>query len=130
MHPTPAHTPTPSTYRLKEEWVHTGKAHQSIIKGAQHRVRVVTAAALIMFAGFVPLDNAIMKPIAFALAVGVVIDAFIVRITLVPAVLALIGRRAWWLPTRLDKILPNLDIEGANLQKTPPADHRESQLVH
>jgi RND superfamily putative drug exporter len=118
---------------MREEWAHTGNAHSSIIKGAQHSVRVVTAAALIMFtvfAGFFPLDNPIIKPIAFALAVGVAIDAFIVRMTLVPAVLALVGRHAWWLPAWLDRALPDLDIEGASLQKAPPADQKEPVLTH
>jgi RND superfamily putative drug exporter len=118
---------------MREEWAHTGKAHSSIIKGAQHSVRVVTAAALIMFtvfAGFFPLDNPIIKPIAFALAVGVAIDAFIVRMTLVPAVLALVGRHAWWLPAWLDRALPDLDIEGTSLQKVPPADQKEPVLTH
>ncbi|AVZ72859.1 MMPL family transporter [Streptomyces lunaelactis] len=105
---------------MREEWAHTGRARQSVIDGARHNVRVVTAAALIMFtvfAGFFPLDDSLIKPIAFALAVGVAIDAFAVRMTLVPAVLALAGRGAWWLPAWLDRILPDLDVEGTSLQK-------------
>ncbi|GGW52240.1 MMPL family transporter [Streptomyces galilaeus] len=105
---------------MREEWAHTGRARQSVIDGARHSVRVVTAAALIMFtvfAGFFPLDDSLIKPIAFALAVGVAIDAFAVRMTLVPAVLALAGRGTWWLPAWLDRILPDLDVEGAGLQK-------------
>ena len=58
-----------------------------------------------------------IKPIAFALAVGVAIDAFAVRLTLVPAILALAGRRAWWLPGWLDRLLPDLDVEGSSLEK-------------
>ena len=61
-------------------------------------------------------DGMILKQIAFALAVGVLLDAFVVRMTLVPAVLALTGRAAWWLPGRLDRRLPNLDIEGEGLR--------------
>ncbi|MDN3029130.1 MMPL family transporter [Streptomyces sp. S.PB5] len=109
---------------IREEWTHSGRARQSIVDGAQHSFRVVTAAALIMitvFAGFFPLDDALIKPIAFALAVGVAIDAFAVRLTLVPAVLALAGRRAWWLPGWLDRLLPDLDVEGSSLQKDTPA---------
>ena len=116
----------------REEWTHTGRARRSVIDGARHSVRVVTAAALIMFtvfAGFFPLDDALIKPIAFALAVGVAIDAFAVRMTLVPAVLALAGRGAWWLPAWLDRILPDLDIEGTSLQKATPADDKEPQRV-
>lgn len=118
---------------MREEWAHTGRARQSVVDGARHSVRVVTAAALIMFtvfAGFFPLDDALIKPIAFALAIGVAIDAFAVRMTLVPAVLALAGRGAWWLPAWLDRMLPDLDIEGTSLQKAAPAaDVKELQPV-
>jgi RND superfamily putative drug exporter len=118
---------------MREEWTHTGRARQSVIDGARHSARVITAAALIMFtvfAGFFPLDDPLIKPIAFALAVGVLIDAFAVRMTLVPALLTLVGRHAWWLPAWLDKILPNLDIEGTSLQKsTPPkADNNDKEI--
>ncbi|WP_406480532.1 MMPL family transporter [Streptomyces sp. NBC_01615] len=117
---------------MREEWAHTRRARQSVIDGARHSVRVVTAAALIMFtvfAGFFPLDDSLIKPIAFALAVGVAIDAFAVRMTLVPAVLALAGRGAWWLPAWLDRILPDLDVEGTSLQKAPATDQKEPQPV-
>jgi RND superfamily putative drug exporter len=117
---------------MREEWAHTGRARQSVVDGARHSVRVVTAAALIMFtvfAGFFPLDDSLIKPIAFALAVGVAIDAFAVRMTLVPAVLALAGRGAWWLPAWLDRILPDLDVEGTSLQRAAPADRKEPQPV-
>jgi RND superfamily putative drug exporter len=110
---------------MREEWIRTRDARQSVVDGARHSVRVVTAAALIMFtvfAGFFPLDDPLIKPIAFALAVGVVIDAFAVRMTLVPAVLALVGRHAWWLPARLDRILPDLDVEGSSLEGSTPAE--------
>ncbi|KOV95407.1 transporter [Streptomyces sp. NRRL B-1140] len=116
---------------MREEWVTTGMARRSVIDGVRHTVRVVTAAALIMFtvfAGFFPLDDALIKPIAFALAVGVAIDAFAVRMTLVPAVLALAGRHAWWLPAWLDRILPDLDVEGTRLQKAV-SKHREPASV-
>ncbi|MCK8436560.1 MMPL family transporter [Streptomyces sp. D2-8] len=117
---------------MREEWVHTGRARRSVTEGARHSVRVVTAAALIMFtvfAGFFPLDDALIKPIAFALAVGVAIDAFAVRLTLVPAVLALAGRHAWWLPAWLGRVLPDLDVEGTSLQKTPAAQPKEPERV-
>jgi RND superfamily putative drug exporter len=77
-----------------------------------------------VFAGFFPLDDALIKPIAFALAIGVAIDAFAVRLTLVPAVLTLAGRHAWWLPAWLDRLLPDLDVEGTSLEKAVPK-HRE-----
>lgn len=108
---------------MREEYVKTRRPHASIIGGARHAARVVTAAALIMVAVFASFllghDPAIM-PIALALAVGVLVDAFAVRMTLVPAVMSLLGHRAWWLPRRLDKWLPDLDVEGARLDENEP----------
>ena len=82
--------------------------------------RVVTAAALIMFAvfaAFVPEGDASLKPIALGLAVGIVIDAFLVRMTLIPAVMALLGEKAWWMPRWLDRVLPHFDIEGEAVER-------------
>ncbi|MDT9699566.1 MMPL family transporter [Streptomyces sp. P17] len=112
---------------MREEWVRTGRARDAVVDGAGQASRVVTAAALIMFfvfASFVTTEDAIVKPIAFSLAFGVLVDAFVVRMTLVPAVLAMVGRGAWWLPRGLDRLLPDLDIEGARLHqpaRTEPA---------
>ncbi|BEL07080.1 MMPL family transporter [Actinoplanes sichuanensis] len=106
--------------RIREEYVHTGDADHAIDAGFKASAPVVVAAALIMFAvfaAFVPDGSATIKPIAFALAVGVFVDAFIVRMTLVPAVLRLLGDRAWWLPSRLDRALPSLDVEGEGLTR-------------
>jgi RND superfamily putative drug exporter len=64
-----------------------------------------------VFAGFVFADDIIIKPLGFALAFGVAVDALLVRMTIVPAVLSLLGRSAWW----LDRILPNVDVEGERL---------------
>ncbi len=105
--------------RMREEFVHVGDAQRAIHKGFTSSARVVTAAAVIMisvFAAFVPNSDASVKPIAWGLAVGVFVDAFVVRMTLVPAVLALLGDRAWWLPSWLDRRLPALDVEGAGLE--------------
>jgi RND superfamily putative drug exporter len=104
--------------RMRESYVHTGNARDAIVSGFQASARVVTAAALIMiavFSGFIISDDVVIKSIGFALAFGVLVDAFLVRMTLVPAVLALLDRRAWWLPRALDRRLPNLDIEGEKL---------------
>ncbi|CAN5447167.1 MMPL family transporter [soil metagenome] len=90
----------------------------AILEGARHSGRVVVAAALIMigvFGSFVISGDSTIRPIAFALSVGVLIDAFVVRLTLVPAALGLLGSRAWWLPASLDRVLPHLDVEGASL---------------
>jgi RND superfamily putative drug exporter len=101
--------------RMREDYVHHGDPHHAIETGFISASRVVVAAAVIMFAvfaAFVPEGSATIKPIAFSLAVGVFVDAFIVRMTLVPAVLALLGRRAWGLPPKLDRTLPVFDAEG------------------
>ncbi|MDH6579926.1 MMPL family transporter [Kitasatospora sp. MAP5-34] len=106
--------------RMREAYVHGAGPRQAVLTGTRHASRVVTAAALIMFtvfAGFIPGADAIFKPIAFSLAVGVLIDAFVVRMTFVPALLTLFGRAAWWLPRRLDRWLPDLDIEGERLRR-------------
>ncbi|ACU38353.1 MMPL family transporter [Actinosynnema mirum] len=106
--------------RTREEHVHGATPDEAVVTGMRHGVRVVTAAALIMisvFAGFVLADDAIVKSLGFALAFGVAVDAFVVRMTLVPAVLSLLGRAAWWLPGWLDRVLPNVDIEGEELAR-------------
>ena len=72
--------------------------------------------AIAVFAGFVPQGDATIKPIAFALAVGVLVDALVVRMVLVPAALSLLGRSAWWLPRWLDRAMPDVDIEGEKLR--------------
>ncbi|MFI5935377.1 MMPL family transporter [Actinoplanes sp. NPDC051494] len=119
--------------RMHEEYAHTRDPLSSVVNGFRDSSRVVGAAALIMisvFAGFVPGGNATLKPIAFALAVGVLVDAFLVRMTLVPAVLAMAGRGAWWLPRWLDRILPNLDLEGARLAApVPDAEDERAVMV-
>lgn len=101
--------------RIREHYVHHGDPHEAIESGFMSASRVVVAAAAIMFAvfaAFVPEGSAVIKPIAFSLAVGVFVDAFLVRMTLVPAVLALLGRRAWGLPGWIDRRLPIFDAEG------------------
>ncbi|MEH3033071.1 MAG: MMPL family transporter [Aeromicrobium erythreum] len=106
--------------RMREEFVHGREARDAVVEGFAHSARVVTAAALIMigvFAGFAGGSDPIIKTIGFALAVGVLADAFLVRMLLVPAVMALVGRGMWWLPRWLDRLLPNLDVEGESLAR-------------
>ncbi|MFC7482784.1 MMPL family transporter [Luedemannella flava] len=106
--------------RMREDYVHGDTAQQATVNGMGHGARVVTAAALIMtsvFAGFILVEDPVIKSMGFALAIGVVIDAFIVRMTIVPAVMSLLGRAAWWLPRWLSRILPNVDIEGEGLRR-------------
>ncbi|MCZ2837862.1 MMPL family transporter [Modestobacter sp. VKM Ac-2985] len=107
--------------RMREEFVHGAAPRAAVVAGMRHASRVVVAAALIMFSvfgSFVTIEDVTVKAIAFGLAVGVLVDAFVVRMTLVPAVLALLGRSAWWLPRWLDRLLPDLDVEGAKLGRT------------
>ncbi|AQP48605.1 transporter [Tessaracoccus aquimaris] len=106
--------------RMREEYVHGKSAVEAIRGGFVASGPVVAAAAVIMisvFAFFVPEGMAAIKAIAFALAVGVAVDAFLVRMTLVPAVMTLLGDRAWWLPKWLDKLLPTFDVEGEVLTR-------------
>jgi putative drug exporter of the RND superfamily len=102
--------------RMREAFVHSGNARSAVVEGYSQTARVVTAAATIMiavFGAFVLDPDPILKSIGLSLAFGVLADAFLVRLTLVPAVMALMGRAAWWLPKRLDTVVPHLDIEGA-----------------
>ena len=121
--------------RMREEYVHTGDAKGSVIRGFIGSGKVVTAAAVIMvsvFVFFIPEGMNAIKEIALALAVGILADAFLVRMTLVPAVMSLLGDKAWWLPTWLDRRLPRLDIEGEGIAheeqfaEWPTPDHTEA----
>ena len=103
---------------MREAYVHGADARTAVVKGFVSSAKVVAAAAIIMiavFGAFVPTGDAIIKAIALGLAVGVFTDAFLVRMTLVPAVLALLGDRAWALPRWLDRLLPKVDVEGEGL---------------
>ncbi|HWU07152.1 MAG TPA: MMPL family transporter [Streptomyces sp.] len=120
--------------RIREAYVHGERPGQAIVSGFRSSSRVVVAAALIMiavFSGFIGSAESMIKVIGFGLAVAVLFDAFVVRMAIVPAVLALLGDRAWRLPRWLDRFLPNVDIEGEALTRkhtTPdaPAGQRES----
>nr|WP_255669033.1 MMPL family transporter [Aeromicrobium duanguangcaii] len=106
---------------MRESWVHGHGGRESVIDGFTHSSRVVVAAAVIMtavFAGFIFNGDPMIKQIGFALAIAIAIDAFLVRMTLVPALMAMFGDRAWRLPAWLDRALPDLDIEGDQLLKS------------
>ncbi|MEE2031666.1 MMPL family transporter [Rhodococcus chondri] len=106
--------------RMREDYVHGASALDAVRSGFGHGARVVSAAAVIMisvFAAFIAEPDSLIKSIGFALAVAVFFDAFIVRMVIIPAVMALLGDKAWWLPARLDKILPNVDVEGEKLTR-------------
>ncbi|MFE9096573.1 MMPL family transporter [Streptomyces sp. NPDC007264] len=114
--------------RMREAYVHGENPGQAIVTGFQHGARVVTAAAVIMiavFSGFIGSSESMIKMIGFGLAIAVFFDAFLVRMALVPAVLALLGRRAWWLPRWLDRALPNVDVEGEALRTSADEERRD-----
>ncbi len=118
--------------RMREEHVHGREARAAVVEGFSHSARVVTAAALIMvgvFAGFITGEDVIIKTLGFALAVGVLADAFLVRMLIVPAVMLIVGERMWWLPRWLDRLLPNLDIEGEALVRQRAGDDARVGVV-
>ncbi|MFE2410365.1 MMPL family transporter [Kitasatospora sp. NPDC059408] len=109
--------------RIREGYVHGEQPGQAIVTGFRHNARVVTAAAFIMiavFAGFIGMSEPMIKMMGLGLAAAVAFDAFVVRMTIVPAVLALLGRRAWWLPKWLDRLIPDIDVEGSKLHTAAP----------
>ncbi|MFD8206046.1 MMPL family transporter [Streptomyces sp. NPDC059695] len=111
--------------RMREHYEHSKNPAEAIAQGVSSSARVIVAAALIMvavFGGFIFNEDPIVKAIGFALAIGVFIDAFVVRMTLVPAAMALLGRRAWSMPRWLDRLLPDVDIEGARLPAVAAAE--------
>ena len=117
--------------RIREAHAHGEEPRPAVVSGFSHSARLVTAAALIMisvFAGFISNADILVKEIGFGLATAVLLDAFIVRLTIVPAVLALLGKAAWWFPRWLERVVPRLDVEGRALEErllplpaTPPA---------
>ncbi|MFF5548625.1 MMPL family transporter [Streptomyces olivaceoviridis] len=114
--------------RMREAYVHGEKPSQAVVTGFKHGARVVTAAAVIMiavFSGFIGSSESMVKMIGFGLAIAVFFDAFLVRMAIVPAVLALLGKRAWWLPRWLDRALPNVDVEGEGLRAHAAEEEKE-----
>lgn len=115
--------------RMREAYVHGASPREAVVDGFRNSARVVAAAAAIMiavFAAFIAQDDAIIKMMGFALAVAVAFDAFFVRMTFIPALMYLMGEKAWWLPKWLDKILPNVDVEGEGLERATGVHHEET----
>ncbi|WTT72426.1 MMPL family transporter [Streptomyces sp. NBC_00080] len=110
--------------RVHEAWLRTGDAKDSVAHALEITARVITCAALIMvsvFSAFIISDNIVVKMLGLGLAVSVLIDATVVRLLMVPAVMTLLGARAWWTPHWLDRILPHIDAEGdAETLSGPP----------
>lgn len=112
--------------RMREAHVHGASTREAVVDGFRNSARVVTAAALIMtsvFAAFMLQDEPIIKSMGFALAIAVLFDAFVVRMVFIPAVLYLLGEKAWWLPRWLERLLPDVDVEGTSLER----DHAHAQ---
>lgn len=118
---------------MREAYAHGQDAKQAVRTGFKHAAPVVTAAAIIMisvFSGFIFSHLTMVRPLGFALAFGVLIDAFVVRMTIVPAAMYLMGKSAWWMPAWLEKILPDVDVEGAKLvNQAAPAAHGEHAMA-
>ncbi|MEU7512636.1 MMPL family transporter [Streptomyces sp. NPDC042898] len=115
--------------RMREAYVHGARPAEAVVTGFRYGGRVVSAAAIIMtsvFSGFIVEDNDFVKMIGFGLAAAVLFDAFVVRMALVPALFALLGKSAWWLPKWLDRLLPNIDVEGEKLSRQPVAPSERS----
>jgi RND superfamily putative drug exporter len=116
------------TTGMREAYVHGMSARDSVVAGVRHGRAVVTAAAIIMvsvFGGFIFSELSMVRAIGFGLAVGVLFDAFVVRMVLVPSLMHLAGEGAWWLPRWLDRILPDVDVEGAQLEREHPVPHAD-----
>ncbi|GAB2868653.1 MMPL family transporter [Nocardioides pacificus] len=111
--------------RMREAHVHGATTDHAVVDGFRNSARVVAAAAVIMmavFAAFILIDEPIIKSMGFALAIAVFFDAFVVRMALIPALMFLLGEKAWWLPKWLDRILPEVDVEGEKLDRPHMAD--------
>ncbi|MGW3102939.1 MMPL family transporter [Streptomyces sp. NPDC001100] len=119
--------------RMREAYVHGDGPGQAVVSGFRHSARVVVAAALIMmavFSGFIGAGASMVKMIGFGLAVAVLFDAFVVRMAIMPAVLSLLGHKAWYLPGWLDRILPRMDVEGEALSRKVPAPVADTPAPH
>lgn len=100
---------------MHESYGRTKDARRAVVEGFGMGSKVVTAAGVIMvsvFAGFISNHDATIQAIGFGLAFGILVDAFVVRMTIVPAVMTLLGKSAWWLPKWLDRFIPHVSIEG------------------
>ena len=121
------------TTGMREAYIHGAPARTAVVLGVRAGRSVVTAAAIIMvsvFGGFIFSESAMIPAIGFALAIGVLLDAFVVRMFIVPSLMHLAGDWAWWLPKWLDRLIPNVDVEGASLERRHPhvaSEHMASE---
>ncbi len=110
--------------RVREAYAHGASPDEAIVDGFRHSGRVVAAAAIIMtsvFAGFIGIHMPTIQTMGVGLASAVLFDAFVVRMAIAPAVMALLGHRAWWLPRSLGRVLPRVDVEGEKLARHAPS---------
>jgi RND superfamily putative drug exporter len=117
--------------RIREAHVHGAAPVEAVVTGFAHGARVVVAAVIIMisvFSGFMLAEDTLLKSFGFALAAGVFFDAVLVRMTIMPAVMTLLGRRSWWLPGWLDRVLPRVDVEGQGLAAPAGGERVGSRL--
>lgn len=118
--------------RMREAYVHGASPRAAVVAGFNQSSRVVAAAATIMiavFAAFMLQELAFIQVMAFSLAIAVFIDAFVIRMTLIPAVLILLGDRAWWPPKWMDRWLPQVDVEGESLTRSTDRVTASSQPI-
>ncbi|MCU1528539.1 MAG: transporter [Frondihabitans sp.] len=120
---------------MREAYAHGSAAKIAVQRGLHAGRPVVAAAAIIMmsvFSGFIFSDSSTIRPIGFGLAFGVLVDAFIVRMLLIPAAMHLLGEAAWWFPKWLDRIVPDVDVEGAKLERghATPASREAEHGAH
>ena len=118
--------------RMREAWMRTGDNGRSVLEGLAATGRVITAAAAIMvavFAAFVPSTDVVLKVIGIGMASAILIDATVVRLLLVPAVMHILGRANWWLPAWLDRRLPQLHVEGLPERHLPGYGERKGARV-
>ena len=118
--------------RIREEYLRLGDAREAVALGVAKTARVITAAAGIMiavFLGFVINPQPTVKMMGIGMAAAVLVDATIVRLLLVPAVMRLFGAAAWWLPKWLDRVLPHLDLEGSSSEPPAPSGPAGRMIV-
>lgn len=118
--------------RMREAYIHGASAREAVVDGFRHGARVVSAAALIMisvFSAFMLQPDNLIKSMGFALAAAVLLDAFVVRMVLIPALMYLLGDKAWAMPKWLDRVLPNVDVEGEALTKHTSASDHDPELA-
>jgi RND superfamily putative drug exporter len=108
--------------RIREDWLDTGDAHGSVVRGLASTGRVISAAASIMvavFLGFATEVDVVVKQLGVGMAVAITLDATLVRMVLVPATMTMLGRWNWWMPAWLDRVVPVLEVDGPAHETTP-----------